>query len=342
MRSAFMSPLVCAVATLAVTLSAPAVAQTKLLFSSFSAPTHMMNQHVFPAWIKDLEAATQGRVKIETSPSSLAPPPGQLDLVLKGGADIAWQFGGLVPNRLAMNQLTQIPSPAASVEGMSRALWRTHAKFFGPANEYKGLKLLALFTFGANSFFMVKDPLNSLEQIKQMKVLTVPGLDAKAWGNLTTGVVTSPVVRYFELVSKGTVDAYTSMAAFDIYGQNLSRNTKYIVDLKDARNANAFAVVMNEGKWNSISKADQAAIEKVSGEAFARYMRPVDAETDEVIKKAASEGVQRVSAPDAVINGVKQAYAFSENEWLAEATKRGVDGRAALAFYRAQILEAAK
>lgn len=331
-----------AAAIFASALGTPVVAQTKLLFSSFSPPTHLINQRVFPAWIKDMETATEGRVKIEVSPGSLAPPPGQLDLVQRGGADIAWQFGGLVPNRLAMNQLTQIPSPAASVEAMGRALWRTHVKFFGPANEYKGLKLLALFSFGANSFYMVNDRLNSVDQIKRMKVLTVPGIDAKAWGNLTTGVVTAPVVRYFELVSKGTVDAYTSMAAFDIYGQNLGRHTKFIVDLKDARNSNAFAVVMNEGKWNSLSKADQAAIEKVSGEAFTRHMSAVDQELDAVIKKAESEGIQRMVAPDAVVQAVKQAYKFAEDEWLAEAAKRGVDGRSALAYYRAQIREAAK
>ena len=342
MRSAAASLVVCAAATVAAAMSSPAAAQTRLLFSSFTPPTHLMSQRVFPPWIKELEAATQGRVKIEMSPSSLAPPPGQLDLVLKGGADMAWQFGGLVPHRLAMNQITQIPSPTASVEAMSRALWRTHEKFFGPAGEYKGLKLMALFTFGANSFFTVREPLNSLDQIKQMKVLTVPGSDAKAWGNLTTGVVTSPVVRYFELVSKGTVDAYTSMAAFDIYGQNLSRNTKYIVDLKDAKNANAFAVVMNEAKWNAIPKADQAALDKVMGEGFAKHMKAVDEVTDEVVKKVTAEGVQRVTAPDAVVNGVKQAYAFVESDWLAEATKRGVDGRAALDFYRAQIRAAAK
>jgi len=342
MRSAATSLFVWAAATLALALSSPATAQTRLLFSSFTPLTQVINQRVFPAWIKEIETATQGRVKIEMSPGSLAPPPGQLDLVQSGGADIAWQFGGLVPHRLAMNQMLQIPSPTASAETMTRALWRTHEKFFGPANEYKGLKLMALFTFGANYFFTVREPLNSVAQIRQMKVLTVPGSDAKAWGSLTTGVVTSPVARYFELVSKGTVDAYTSTPIEPIVSFHLWKNTKYIVDLRDAKNASGFAVVMNEARWNSIPRADQAALDKVSGEAFAKYMKGVDEVAEEASKKLAAEGVQRVAAPDAVVNGVRQAYTFAESDWLAEAAKRGVDGRAALAFYRAQIREAAK
>lgn len=322
--------------------STVAVAQTTVLFNSFPPPTHMMNQRVFPVWIKQVEAATQGRVKIEVSPSSLAPPPGQLDLVLKGGADLAWQFSGVVANRLAMNQMTQIPSPTGSAAVMSRAIWRTHEKFFVPANEYKGLKLIALFSFPAAHFYTLKDPLTSIDQVKQMKVLTVPGIDAKAWGALTTGVVTSPVVRYFELVSKGTVDAYTSMPIADMLSLNLWKSTKYIVDLKDAKNSGTFALIMNEKKWESIAKADQAAIEKVSGEAFAALMKGVDEVTQEVIAKVTADGVQRVTAADAVIAGVKQAYASAESDWIAEAGKRGVNGRAALDFYRAQVIELSK
>ncbi len=319
-----------------------AQAQTKLLFNSFAPPSHVMNQRVFPVWIKQVEEATQGRVKIETTPSSLAPPPGQLDLVLKGGADLAWQFSGVVANRLAMNQMTQIPSPTASAVVMSRAMWRTHEKHFGPASEYKGLKLVALLVFPANHFFTLKDALNGPDQIKQMKIVTVPGADAKAWGTLTTGVLTSPVVRYFEFVSKGTVDGYTSMPITDLLSLNLSRHTKYIIDFKDAKNSATFAFFMNAAKWESIPKADQAAIEKVSGEAFATLMKGMDDATDEVIKKVTADGVQRVNAPDSVIAAVKQAHAATESDWLAEAQKRGVDGRAALDFYRAQVRELSK
>ncbi len=342
MKSATASLLSCSATILALAAGSPALAQTWVLFSSFTPPTQYMNARVFPAWIKDLEAATQGRVKIDVSPSSLAPPPGQLDLVLKGGADLAWQNSGVVPNRLAMNQMTQFPSPTASSEIMTRSIWRTHEKFFGPAGEYKGLKLVALIMFPANYLFMVKEPLNSLDQIRQMKVLTNPGETAKAWGHLTSGVVASPVVRYFDLVSKGSVDAYTSMPVAELISLNLWKHTKYVVDLKDAKNAATFALVMNEAKWNSISRADQAAIEKVSGEAFAKYMKAVDEVNDEVVKKVTADGLQFMTAPAAVIDGVKRAFASSEADWIAEAKKRGVDGRAALDFYRAQINAAVK
>lgn len=330
------------IAVLGLTCSAASSAQTKLLFNSYVPPTHVFNQKLFPAWIKNVEAATEGRVKIEIAPSSLAPPPGQLDLIQKGGADIAYQFSGVVPNRLHMNQITQVPLPKGSAQAVSMALWRTHQKFFGPANEYKGLKVLSVFSLTPNYVYTLKEPLTSLDQIKQMKILTVPGSDARAWGSLTSGVVTSPVVRFFDLVSKGTVDAFTSAPAFELVSLNLGRHTKYIVDTGADTTVASFALFINEGKWNSLSAADRAAIEKVSGDAFAPLMKTVDDHADEVIKKFVAEGGQMVRAPAAVANGVKNAYAPIEAEWLDEAKKRGVDGRAALDFFRAQVRELSK
>jgi TRAP-type C4-dicarboxylate transport system substrate-binding protein len=328
---------------LLLTMLSPAVqSQTKLLLNSYVPPTHVLNQRVFPAWIKNVEAATEGRVKVEIAPSSLAPPPGQLDLVAKGGADIAFQFSGVVPNRLHMNQMTQVPSPQGSAQVVSAAMWRTHQKFFGPANEYKGLKLLAVFSLTPNYVYTLKDPLTSLDQIKQMKILTVPGSDARAWGTLTTGVVTSPVVRFFDLVSKGTVDAFTSAPAFELMSLNLGRHTKYIVDIGNNRTVASFAFFMNEGRWNGLSPADRAAIEKVSGEAFSSLLKGVDDYADEVVKKFVSEGGQMVRAPEAVVAGIRNAYAPIEAEWVEEAKKRGVDGRAALDFFRAQVRELSK
>ena len=44
-----------------------------------------------------------------------------------------------------------------------------------------------------------------------------PGTAARAYGSVTSGVVAGPAVRYFELVSKGMVDAYVDCSV-DAHG----------------------------------------------------------------------------------------------------------------------------
>lgn len=316
--------------------SATAGAQTKLLVSLFFAPSHPIYSQVIVPWAKDVEKATNGEVKVEFSPSSLAPPPGQLDLVTKGIADVAIQFSGVVPNRLTLALIGEQFGPITTSQAMSLALWRTHKKFFEPANEYKGLKLISLVAFPAQRFYTVKEPITSIEQLKRSKVAVTPGTLAKAYGSVTSGVVAVPAVRFFELVSKGTVDAFV-VTPIEIYGFNLIHGTKYAMRFKDTGTVvGTFALVMNEGKWKSLSKPQQEAIEGLSGEAFAKRMSLLDEAAEAANKQARGDGVQFIDAPSGFNEEIKKAFAFTTEEWIGEAKKRGVDGRAALEFYRAE------
>lgn len=316
--------------------AAPAAAQSKLLVSLFFAPTHPVYSQVMVPWAKDLEKATSDAIKVEFAASSLAPPPGQLDLVSKGIADVAIQFSGLVPNRLPLTLIGEQFGPITTARAMSIALWRTHVKYFQLAAEYKGLHLVALLAFPGQRLYTVKEPITSIEQLKRSKIAVTPGTLAKAYGSVATGVVAVPAVRFFELVSKGTVDAFV-VTPLELYGFNLVQNTKQEMRF-DGTGATTgiFAMVMNEGKWKSLSKAQQDAFEKLSGEAFAARMAVLDDAAEAARNKARSEGMQLVDAPAAFNEELKKAFAFSVDEWIGEARKRGVDGRAALDFYRAE------
>jgi TRAP-type C4-dicarboxylate transport system substrate-binding protein len=321
--------------------STGAQAQTKLLLSTFFPQTHPLYAQVLQPWARDLEKATNGELKIEFSPSSLAPPPGQLDLVAKGIADVSIQYAGVVPNRLHLLLMTEVPGAAAttttSAEAMSVALWRTHQKFFQPADEHKGLSLLAQIVFPVQDFYGVKEaPLTSIEALKSAKIATTPGLHAKKWGAVTTGVVAGPAFKYYELVSKGTVDAYAAATAIDVFSFNLAQYTKYALRFPDLGTAGSFSLVLNEGKWKSLSPRIQEAVTRLSGEAFARRAAELDRVSEANMKKLRDQGVSFMNAPAGLNAELKKAFAFLVEEWIAEAVKRGVDGKAALEFYRAE------
>jgi TRAP-type C4-dicarboxylate transport system substrate-binding protein len=93
---------------------------------------------------------------------------------------------------------------------------------------------------------------------------------------------------------------------------------------------------MNESKWNSLPPADQAAIAKVSGEALSRRMKAMDDANRGAIKALQEQGVKFVDLPAGFVADLAKAFAPVEKEWAAEVAKRGVDGTAAAAFYRAE------
>ena len=328
-------PAACA-AVLAVAAGS-AMAETKLLFSTFFPPQHPLVKQVLQPWAANVQQATGGSVVVEFSPTSLAPPPAQLDMVSKGIADVTVQFAGVVPNRLTSLLITEVPGPVSTAEAMSVALWRTHEKYFAKADEHKGVKLLSVFALPPQGFFGTRDePISNIDQLKSAKIATTPGTAARAYGAVTSGVVAGPAVRYFELVSKGMVDAYVSVTPLDVVGFNLARYTRTGMELPGLGTAGSFSLAMNEAKWKKLTPAEQAAIAKVSGEAFARSMSALDTANKAAIKSMQDQGVKFIDAPPALVQDLGKAFTFIEQEWAAEVGKRGVDGAAAAAFYRAE------
>lgn len=328
-----------AMAALACALAPVATAQTTLLFSHIFPAQHALVTQVLRPWARDVEQATAGRVKIDFAPSSLAPPPKQLDMVQEGIADIGLQFAGVIPNRMHFELLTELPGTAGTSAQMSRALWATHERHFSKAGEYKRVHLLGLITFPQQDFFCIKPCPATLEDMKGMKILTTPSTSSRQFGALTSGIVAVPAVRYFEPVSKGVVDAYAGTTVLDALSLNLVPHTKAMLKFKDLGTAGSFALVVNDAKWRRISPEDRKAVMGVSGAALASRMAVLDEAVTAASRKILEGGVA-VQEASAQLNGdLKNAYAFLEEEWVKEAGKRGIDGAAALRFYREQVVK---
>jgi TRAP-type C4-dicarboxylate transport system substrate-binding protein len=102
--------------------------------------------------------------------------------------------------------------------------------------------------------------------------------------------------------------------------------------------SSAFGFFMNEGKWGKLSKDDQAAIEKVSGEHLARMAGASWDEADrkglEALKKS---GVKIVNADPALVAEVRKRSAPIVDDWIKKASARGVDAARALEEFRAEL-----
>lgn len=313
-----------------------ASAETELLFSTFFPPQHVLITDVMEPWAAKVKEATGGEVSITFAASSLAPPPSQLDMVQDGIADLTIQFAGVVPNRLTTLFVGAIPGETTTSKAMSVALWRTHEAHFEPAGEFERLQLLSLFALPPQLMFGTnEDPITSIEQMKSARIATTPGTAAQAFGAVSSGIIAGPAFRYFELVSKGMVDAFVAVTPIDLVGFNLVPYTKTATDMGDLGTAGTFALVLNESKWRSLSKENREAIMSVSGEEFSRMLEAVDVRNERIVEQLKAEGVKFVSLPSELREGLAKAFAPLADEWIANVEAKGVaDGAAALEYYR--------
>ncbi|MGE4336857.1 MAG: hypothetical protein AB7E55_12900 [Pigmentiphaga sp.] len=100
----------------------------------------------------------------------------------------------------------------------------------------------------------------------------------------------------------------------------------------------AFFLVMNKAAWNRISAKDQAAIEAVSGEVFARNSgRAWDARVKAAEQMMAERDVVVTPLPEVFVEEVRKRTATFVDAWVEQAKARNVDGAAALAYLREEI-----
>jgi TRAP-type C4-dicarboxylate transport system substrate-binding protein len=333
-------------AALAATLSiGTAGAQTKIVFNSFAPPTFVINQGMIDAWAKKIEKVTEGRVVVEIPPTTLAPPQQQWEMVTQGVADGTYIFNAFAQKRLLLPQVAHLPfvTPSAMAQGI--ALWRTYKKFFEAANEYEGVVFLGFFSAPAGHLWsMDKDrPINTANDLKNIKTWSLPGDQARALEKLGAVIVSGPAVRSYEIISKGIVNAYGSHSYDSAYSFNVAQFATSVTEIPGGMGAASFSVFMNKDKWKNIPKRDQDLIMSVSGEELAKYGKVWDDRERAAREKMNQEGkIKMTIASDGLMNDLRKAWAFLEDEWIGNAASRKVDGRAALKYLADQTKELAR
>jgi TRAP-type C4-dicarboxylate transport system substrate-binding protein len=240
-------------------------------------------------------------------------------------------------NRLTLPPLAQLPFSESSAEKRGVALWRTQQKFFDKAGEYKGVKLLGQWTISGSNFYHSKKAITSMDDLQKEKMWAIAGVPNRMMTEIGAVVVSVPGVKMFNVVSKGIVDG-TVTSGYTLNAFKLMPYIKHATIIPGGFNANTFSFLFSQKKWDKMSKADRDAVWSVSAERIAVNAGSKVDELDAVAHKQAKEkGVEFTTAGPEFVAAMKKKIAFFETDWLAAAKKRGVDGPAALAYFRSQL-----
>ena len=320
----------------------PASAQTTLLFNVFTPPASEISRQVIMPWLKDIERVTEGRVKIKVPPQALAPPPEQMNMVRSGVADGAFIFNAFLQKSHPLLQIGFLPGTMHTGIADGVAYWRTYEKFFAPKHPVNEVKLLGFFANPPGHLYNIeKKPIRSIAEMKDKKTWSLPGLTARAIGATGASVVPGPAVRMYEIISKGVVDHFCCIDYGDMQAYKVLQYVGAVTEVDGAVFSPKFSVFINKAKWNTISAKDQAAIMKISGEALARRAAADDAHNQAVRKDYLAHSGIIVKASPEFNAALKKVWKPLYDQWIAQANKEGVDGRAALDYYLSEAKKVA-
>jgi len=317
------------------------LAQTTLRIHSWASPKHLINVDIIPVWCQRVEQSTQGRVKCEVSYPPNAAPPGMFDRARTGVADVTWGLPSYSPGRFLLTEVAELPGVGASSEAMTQAFWQTHEKFFAKADEFRGVKLLALW-LTTPGVFQTRFPISSFSELSGKKMRVPGGVAARIAERLDIVGIAAPANKVYEMLQQGVIDG-AMMPPETSQSFRLMEVAKHMTMVPGGLYYTSFFWVMNDQTWEKISRPDQAAILKVSGEEMARVAGKAFDKWDPIGINAAKEvGVNVTTANDAVMKEISKRVQPVVDAWISEAGKKGVDAKAALDFFRSEAVKLEK
>ena len=319
-----------------------ASAQTVLTMSSWVGPNHPLTRDVLGGWAAAVEKATNGRVKMQMLAKHPVAPQGTFDGVRDGVMDVSYVTASYTHARHPLPLLAELPGSGGTAEINSVAFSRIHWKHLHKAGEYKGVKLLGVFTHGPGQMFLVKKPVNSVADIAGMKIRSGGGISEASAKALGASPLVKPAPESYEILASGVADG-TFFPSESIRSFNLDKVVKHATIFPGGFYSSAFGFFMNEEKWNKLSKQDQDAINSVSGEALARLAgKAWDAADKGGMEALKAAGVNIQQASPAFIAEVRSRTEPLANNWIQSANAKGLDGAKVLAEFREELKRVAE
>ncbi len=314
---------------LALSFSSALRAQETLTISSWI-PPHAVNTVIFPEWIKRIEEATDGRVtgKIEFG---LAPPPGQIDLIEDGSADVSWIFHGYNPGRFITTKLIELPGYEGDAEAASVAHWRAYEQYLAEAGEHDGVRVVALMTHGPGQVHM-REPITSLADLEGKKIRIGGGVSADVGTALGAVGVQVPAPKVYETLSGGVADGVwmpmetnKSLRLFEV-----APNT---ITMPGGLYRGSFAIIMSEDALARLSDEDREAVLSTTGETLSAMAGKAWADADIAGIENADEVGVTMSEFSADDQAAFQAIADDiRGRVIDEVAGSGVDAEGAVAL----------
>lgn len=317
---------------------APAPAKViELKFGHHSTPTGGLIDKWPNAWAKELEKASNGRIKVTIySSRSLAGEREMLAAVEAGLADIAWIPTGMYPGRFPLTNAIGLPFislPSGKVNGKvygsakinGRILWEIYEQMPEMQKEWSTVKMLYTLIIGPN-FPASKRPIRNANDIKGMKIRTLAGGPTEMLTALGASPLSLQLPEIYESLQKGVIDGvltnYSQIVAFKL--QEVLKYYTTVFPIVDPQGC-----VMNRKKFDSLSPDLQKAVMSVSGlfgaewagDASGDYLEGIFAK---VIKKPGNEMTKVDLDPGELDKWQQTAGKPIWDKWVAQMSAKGV------------------
>lgn len=237
----------------------------ELRIAHFMSPKHPMHKNVM-APLADAINKVGGDLSAKIYPAGElgAGPKDQYKRVIDGVADIAFGITEYTPTQFYRTNLIALPGIAENGPQATGMLWAAMDDQLKA--EFKRAKLLALWSHDGAVLMTTKKPVNSMADLKGMKIRSPGSMGTKvlkAWG---AAPVNMPISKSYNALSTGIVDGIL-VGASAIKSFKFHEVVKYVTQNVPLVHGAQY-LLMNRDSWKALSSDQQKAITDASGKAL--------------------------------------------------------------------------
>ena len=316
-----------ALAAGALTLSPASVPAQELRLSTFVPPVHVIYREILTPWAADVAKATNGQVKVTLYPSMQlgGKPPELFRQAVDGVVDLVFTLPGYTSPAFPRTGIIELPGLKQDGFAATDMMWDLLDPYLLP--EFQGTKVIAL--WGAEDAGLMtrsNKAWRSMDDLKGLRLRAPSAAQAKQIQYMGAVPIAAPITEVYPGLERGTMDG--AMVPFTtILDFRLGEVAKGFTISGPIFGRSVFLVAMNKKKYDSLSPAARAAIDKLSGRGLSRKA------TDVYIKRAAQAVESVRGKADVVTLSAAEQQRIGKvlrpiiDEWIKESEAKGVPAR---------------
>jgi TRAP-type C4-dicarboxylate transport system substrate-binding protein len=299
----------------------------KLKYATHMTARHGQYNQGSLVWLKKIEEATGGRVKVTPYPSqTLCKGRDTLEAVKGGIADIGTAFVGFFPGRFPITEVAFLPcmnmSPNSTAVSSTRAIMDAYNTFPEMQKEFADVKFLTLHSIEPAFVATQNKPVRKLGDLNGLK-MRIAGVYITEFMKAQGAVpMLMPPSALYENMQKKVIDGYAY--SWDGF---MSRKLYEVTDsVLEARwYVGAFFTVMNRDVWNSLPKDIQEAIDKVTNvDSAVQIAKQIDSDRKPALKKCDERGIKVFTLSEAEMDKWKKASKPIWDAWVEKVSAKGI------------------
>ncbi len=316
-----------------------------LKFHTFMPPQSAVFLSMHKPWMEKVEKESGGRIKFEAYPAmQLGGAPGQLyDQVRDGVVDVVWTLPGWTAGRFPRVEVFELPFMMNRAEATSKAYWE-YVHTMTP-DEFKEVKLIALHVHGPGMFHTTDRQIRTPADLRGLKIRGATRQITKLLASLGATPVGMPLPAIPDALSKGTING-CAIPWEVVPSVRVHELTKFHSEFPSdgaALYTATFVMAMNPAKYQSLPPDLKKVIDDNSGINTSAWLGRIQQENDVPGRKSAADRgntIYQITQADAA-EFVKRSSQV-DDEWVADISKRGVDGKKLLETAKALITKHGK